>query len=520
MKKRILILIVVTLILPLTLQAQWDTLTAPFYRSSSVYFTDSLNGFLGVNKYIVHTQDGGKNWDSISVNSDVRDFDFINEEIGFCITTTGQALGHINHCIYKTTNKGIDWKIVNKGNLILNSIQFIDSLCGYIVGSKSCWNYAVLLKTIDGGENWEINHFPQYGSFRDIKMINNEVGFIAGSDSGKIVLKTKDGGNNWNKVFQIEYGAFSEIDFGDSLYGIVGGGYIGGTYRTIDGGINWLPISVPNTGAESISIHGQESWILTEDYTYDNVFSPTVIYSSDFGNSWVAILELDKMTLADDMFFLNNSFGWVTGTKTLYTQNGGFNSITIPTTPTLQSPPDDTLITTEQIQFEWSSEAYSFYRFQLATDSLFLEIKVDEQLIGNGYELFSLDEDTRYFWRVQSYNILGNSEWSDYKKFLTDDNFVDVSENIDLIKNFILHQNYPNPFNPSTIIKFSIPQTSYVKLVIYDMLGKEVITLINEEKIYGNYEVVFDGSKLSSGVYFYSLQSNGKNLTKKLLLLR
>ena len=97
---------------------------------------------------------------------------------------------------------------------------------------------------------------------------------------------------------------------------------------------------------------------------------------------------------------------------------------------------------------------------------------------------------------------------------------VSVKQEKENIKNFELFQNYPNPFNPSTIIKFSIPKTSHVKLIIYDMLGKEVITLVNEEKICGNYEVVFDGSKLSSGVYFYSLQSNSKILTKKLLLLR
>ncbi len=85
---------------------------------------------------------------------------------------------------------------------------------------------------------------------------------------------------------------------------------------------------------------------------------------------------------------------------------------------------------------------------------------------------------------------------------------------------FSLSQNYPNPFNPYTKINYSVPKTSFVILKVYDMLGKEVITLVNEEKTIGNYEINFDGSKLSSGVYFYTLSAGSFSLTKKMNIIK
>jgi len=83
-----------------------------------------------------------------------------------------------------------------------------------------------------------------------------------------------------------------------------------------------------------------------------------------------------------------------------------------------------------------------------------------------------------------------------------------------------LTQNYPNPFNPSTKIKYQIPELSFVTIKVYDVLGKEVTTLINEEKPAGSYEVEFDASRLPSGVYFYRLQAGSFIETKKMILLR
>jgi hypothetical protein len=83
-----------------------------------------------------------------------------------------------------------------------------------------------------------------------------------------------------------------------------------------------------------------------------------------------------------------------------------------------------------------------------------------------------------------------------------------------------LMQNYPNPFNPMTNVKFSIINSGNVKLVVYDIQGREVQTLVNEKLNGGTYEVSFDGSKLTSGVYFYQLVSGDYRETKKLMLLK
>jgi hypothetical protein len=85
---------------------------------------------------------------------------------------------------------------------------------------------------------------------------------------------------------------------------------------------------------------------------------------------------------------------------------------------------------------------------------------------------------------------------------------------------FQLEQNYPNPFNPSTKINYSIPQQGNVTLKVYDVLGNEVATLINEEKSAGNYEVNFNDSGLSSGVYLYKIQAGSFIESKKMILIR
>jgi len=109
----------------------------------------------------------------------------------------------------------------------------------------------------------------------------------------------------------------------------------------------------------------------------------------------------------------------------------------------------------------------------------------------------------------------------------------EVNENELQISDFSLSQNYPNPFNPSTIIRYSIPRSTefnsvpQTTLKVYDILGKEIATLVNESQKSGNYEVEFNASNFASGVYFYRLQSGNPDKsgqvfteTKKMILLR
>ncbi|NTW50718.1 MAG: T9SS type A sorting domain-containing protein [Chlorobiales bacterium] len=85
---------------------------------------------------------------------------------------------------------------------------------------------------------------------------------------------------------------------------------------------------------------------------------------------------------------------------------------------------------------------------------------------------------------------------------------------------FALGQNYPNPFNPVTTIQYTIPSTAEVKLKVFDLLGREIRTLVNERKPSGSYEVRFDGASLASGMYFYRLMAGNYVKTKKMVLVK
>ncbi|MBI5809374.1 MAG: T9SS type A sorting domain-containing protein, partial [Ignavibacteriales bacterium] len=102
---------------------------------------------------------------------------------------------------------------------------------------------------------------------------------------------------------------------------------------------------------------------------------------------------------------------------------------------------------------------------------------------------------------------------------LSSQSLTDVKDKV-VPNQFILEQNYPNPFNPATTIKYSIPVSQFVMLKVYDVLGKEIATLINKEQEAGNYVVEFNGSSLASGIYLFKLQTNNFVETKKMVLAK
>lgn len=143
-------------------------------------------------------------------------------------------------------------------------------------------------------------------------------------------------------------------------------------------------------------------------------------------------------------------------------------------------------------------------------------------VIGNGttteYKSYSFVDNNliegKYFYRLKQIDYSGSYEYSDV-----------ISADINIPSVYSLEQNFPNPFNPSTIIKYSIADESSVKLLIYNSIGEKVIELINRTQSAGDYEFSFDASRLSSGVYFYSLEANSlngkgdfKNMKKMILI--
>lgn len=141
-----------------------------------------------------------------------------------------------------------------------------------------------------------------------------------------------------------------------------------------------------------------------------------------------------------------------------------------------------------------------------------------------------------YSWKINTETLASNfglilnryEEPGDLNQFLRgciidDDTFgiiTNVEEDIKILEEFYISQNYPNPFNPSTSIKYAIGSRQNVSIVIYDVLGNEVAVLVNEEKPAGEYEIRFNASTLVSGIYVYRLKTNGKIISKKMILLK
>jgi hypothetical protein len=141
-------------------------------------------------------------------------------------------------------------------------------------------------------------------------------------------------------------------------------------------------------------------------------------------------------------------------------------------------------------------------------------------------EINGLYPGNTYYWRVISRTKEGMvSDYSSVGVFKTVDNITAVEASEELEYDFQLYQNYPNPFNPETSIRFAIDRNDFVTLTIYDVLGKEIKTLISKELQPGNYNLIWRGednfgNKVASGVYFYKLKAGSKQAVKRMLLIK
>jgi hypothetical protein len=204
------------------------------------------------------------------------------------------------------------------------------------------------------------------------------------------------------------------------------------------------------------------------------------------------------------------------------------------TTPSLISPPSGSQGNSLTPTLDWDSlTASTNYRVQIATDTLMTNIIWDTTVARSQVNMRAglLSSNVVYWWRVRN-NV--NDElcpWSLRWSFRTA--LVGIQPISNEIPNqFSLSQNYPNPFNPTTKIRFSVPVVGVqyieplpLKLLVFDALGREVETLVNEQLQPGTYEVDWDGTNYPSGVYYYTLKSDhetssGFTETKKMVLLK
>ena len=137
---------------------------------------------------------------------------------------------------------------------------------------------------------------------------------------------------------------------------------------------------------------------------------------------------------------------------------------------------------------------------------------------GNGYnDILTLNYD---FYNPPPDTGTVHILFNDGNGNFVEDPITSIKDVDKLLNNFTLFQNYPNPFNPTTKIKYQIKTSNHVKLVVYDVLGRRVETLVNENKTPGIFEIEFNGTELSSGVYYYCLTSEGYNKRMKMILVK
>ncbi len=153
--------------------------------------------------------------------------------------------------------------------------------------------------------------------------------------------------------------------------------------------------------------------------------------------------------------------------------------------------------------------------FHPETDSLFLTVLNSNSEVG---QLLGCNTKTG---ETTIVGYLNGGEFIDIDGFvIIPDPKTNINNQSELPFGFSLNQNYPNPFNPGTIINFTIPKTSHVKLKIYNSQGKELNTLVNESKYAGNYDISYNGEHLPSGIYFYRLEAGEFSDMKKMILVK
>ncbi len=288
-------------------------------------------------------------------------------------------------------------------------------------------------------------------------------------------------------------------------------------------------LATPNNGA----INQRDTIELNWQYpNYASSYRLQVSTDSAFGSGIVinqsTIIDTFKVItglLGQQKYFWRLSASNAGGTSS-YSQIFSFTT-GFPISPVLAYPNDKSYIHNPNPDFAWNAEpTATAYRFQLAkaADYNLTFLVADTSITGDTSFAFSklninLDTNNIYFWHVSAANQYGTSKWSETFRFIINDVTSIASEN-QAPKDYVLSQNYPNPFNPSTRIDFDIPKAGYTTLTVYDMLGRKVEVLMNKELPAGRFSVNFNALKLSSGVYFYTLQSNGILIIKKMMLLK
>ena len=392
------------------------------------------------------------------------------------------------------------WKLISTGyNANLYSVQFFDTLSGIIVGANG-----LLLRTTDSGEHWNanLNFLNNYDDFYSVSLYNNSSGWISGRYG--VLLQTTDKGETWvvKNDFSSTMGGYflSQIIFINDMEGWTCG-VTNTLFRTKFGDGFWTKEYV-SRGSNTLG------YMYTKDCTSGYLIgkSGVAVKTTDHGYSWTT-MRTGVTTILQNVTFINDTVGWIIGDSStiLKTTDGGSH---------------------------WSKyEMQSQYVLKWIT---FVDDSVGWIVGGIGVIMKTTNAGATWdsvpsgttttlraiFFKDKNHGyIVGDSG----KVLLYDTTFttsVNPEQRGVQPVSFEVSQNYPNPFNPTTTINFSIPHNELVELKVFDILGKEVQTLINQKYSTGSHTVQFDASHLASGIYIYRLKAGENVASRKIVLMK
>jgi photosystem II stability/assembly factor-like uncharacterized protein len=383
-------------------------------------------------------------------------------------------IGGDSGLVLHTTDKGKSWSSQNSNvNNSIHSLYFLNDQRGFALSyefdnTPPAYFGTRILTTSNGGNTWIQSLFPDSNVFlSSIYFIDSLKGFTGGSNG--IIFYTTNTGQTWMESVIDSGFAFGfpiiDIEFYDNEIGFASGGSFdiaGQMFKTTDGGLNWKSVIV---GPEPVlDLHIVDSLnILCAGGDFE--YGASIVSTTNSGTNWI-YNELGVFGISNAIGYRTQNEIWVSMNlidSFLLSTDGGYNWDLLPT-------PGSTIL---------SDMTFTDYRNGWAVGKNGVILKYNSSLI----------------------NIHSTG------------NFTPES--------FTLYQNYPNPFNPETIINYELGIRNDVSLKVYNALGMEVAVLVNENKPAGRYSVTFDGSGLSSGIYYYSLFTEGALLdTKRMVLLK
>ena len=370
----------------------------------------------------------------------------------------------------------------------LQDVFFINDTLGWAVGGTD-YNGSIL-NTNNGGSNWVIQSEAITRQLNAVFFINDSVGWIGGGaeyPGGKIILKTTNAGVDWDTLLidiGIPYSSIFDIKFvNDSIGWAVGGiypGWGGEIFKTTNGGINWISQSGSSSPIASCDFISENvGWVTFAGFISN---SAGIMNTIDGGTNWNVQYMCDSLVWesVNSIIFVNDQKGWA----------AGFSYF---------DPTESIILHTTNGGLQWEPQNVST---TVMLNSIFFINEFKGWAVGDSGTILYTNNGGETF---------------------TENEIAD-----EVINSFYLFQNYPNPFNPSTKISWQSTVGSWQTLKIYDVLGNEVATLVDEFKPAGSYEIEFDASSLTSGVYFYQIQavdpesSSGQAYieTKKMILIK